>query len=90
MSRDLCPDTRAVPDRATCIDMLDEISSEAYAAPHWSPTPELTVRYEIVMHWLLHGKRAPARKVAMLRRQPEFAANVGMAAWRTKRSLLGL
>lgn len=84
MSACLRPDQRAIPDRATCIDMLDEISAEAYAAPHWHPAPELTVRYESVMHWLRHGKAIPAKKVAALRCKPELAANIGMLGRRPR------
>jgi len=71
----------AVPDRATCLAMLEEIRQEAERAPQFEPAGELTVRYYTVLHWLSDGTAIPAADQAALRRGPDLAAFILMNVW---------
>jgi hypothetical protein len=73
----------AIPDRATCIEMLREISDEAFALPHFRAAPELTVRYYSVYHWLLKRTPVPPHLAERCVNEPSIAATVGMDATET-------
>jgi hypothetical protein len=82
VSASLRPNPCAIPDRETCVSMLQEIMWDASRAPkQYRPSYELTLRYETVMHWLRYGKALPAVQQAEIRQEPSIAVAIGMAAW---------
>ena len=73
-------DECAIPDRATCIEMFNEILEEADAGPHYDPAPELTARYRAVMHWRFKRSSLPAGLHADSIEKPMAAVGVALLA----------